>query len=111
MRGRSTLIRGLVLAALAAGALALVVAARRQGAPRRAGAPAEPRAAQEPGAAMPAEAPPPVLWQVPPFSFADQHGRPAAAADLRGHVWIADFIFTRCTTICPLITAKMALLQ
>jgi YHS domain-containing protein/mono/diheme cytochrome c family protein len=26
-------------------------------------------------------------------------------------VWIADFIFTRCTTICPLITAKMALLQ
>jgi protein SCO1/2 len=53
----------------------------------------------------------PVLWQVPPFSFVDQHGRSTTAEDLRGHVWIADFVFTRCTTICPLITAKMALLQ
>ena len=53
----------------------------------------------------------PVLWQVPPFSFVDQHGRSTTAADLRGHVWITDFIFTRCTTICPLITAKMALVQ
>jgi protein SCO1/2 len=53
----------------------------------------------------------PVLWRVPEFSFHNQHGRPTVNADLRGHVWIADFIFTRCTTICPLITAKMALLQ
>jgi protein SCO1/2 len=53
----------------------------------------------------------PVLWQVPSFSFPDQHGKPTAAADLRGHVWIANFIFTRCTTVCPLITAKMVLLQ
>jgi hypothetical protein len=34
-----------------------------------------------------------------------------ATADLRGHVWIANFIFTRCPSICPLITAKMALVQ
>jgi protein SCO1/2 len=53
----------------------------------------------------------PVLWQVPPFSFVDQNGRFTTAEDLRGHLWIADFVFTRCTTICPLITAKMALLQ
>ncbi len=30
---------------------------------------------------------------------------------LRGHVWIADFIYTRCTTMCPIITAKMSLLR
>ena len=53
----------------------------------------------------------PVLWRMPAFSFPDQHGTPTATADLRGHVWIANFIFTHCTSICPLITAKMALLQ
>jgi YHS domain-containing protein/cytochrome c2 len=30
---------------------------------------------------------------------------------LLGHVWIADFIFTRCVTMCPIITAKMNLLR
>jgi protein SCO1 len=30
---------------------------------------------------------------------------------LRGRVWIADFIFTRCTGPCPLLTANMARLQ
>ena len=51
------------------------------------------------------------MWRVPAFSFPDQDGTPRAAADLSGRVWIANFIFTRCTSICPLITAKMALLQ
>ena len=53
----------------------------------------------------------PVLWKVPVFSFPDQNGRTTAARELEGHVWIADFVFTSCTSICPLITAKMALLQ
>lgn len=30
---------------------------------------------------------------------------------MRGRVWIADFIFTRCTGPCPLLTANMAGLQ
>ncbi len=53
----------------------------------------------------------PVLWEVPPFAFADVEGRSIDASALRGHVWIADFIFTRCVTMCPIITAKMNVLR
>jgi len=52
-----------------------------------------------------------VLWEVPPFAFVDEDGRRVTEQTFRGHPWIADFIFTRCTTACPLITAKMRLLQ
>lgn len=53
----------------------------------------------------------PLLWDAPKFLLTDQRGKPVDNGALAGHVWIADFIFTRCTTVCPLITAKMALLQ
>lgn len=56
-------------------------------------------------------APLPVLWRAPAFSALDQDGRAASDEALRRHVWIADFIFTRCTTACPLISAKMLLLR
>ncbi len=53
----------------------------------------------------------PTLGDVPPFAFADTDGRVIGESVLRGHVWIADFIYTRCTTMCPIITAKMSLLR
>jgi protein SCO1/2 len=56
-------------------------------------------------------APLPRLWRVPPFAFAGTDGKTITLSDLRGHVWIADFIFTRCVTMCPIITAKMNLLR
>ncbi len=31
--------------------------------------------------------------------------------DLRGHVWIASFLFTSCGTVCPTLSAKLAILQ
>ncbi len=55
--------------------------------------------------------PPPVLGAVPDFSLVDQDGRPFAAEDLRGKVWIADFIFTRCPSICPAMTTVMSQVQ
>jgi protein SCO1/2 len=58
-----------------------------------------------------AEGPLPELWPVPAFSFKDQHGQLRSQRDLLGHVWIADFIFTTCTTVCPLLSAKLVLLQ
>lgn len=51
------------------------------------------------------------LWAAPRFSFHDQHDQPFTRDSLAGHVWIGDFIFTTCTSVCPLITAKMVLLQ
>lgn len=50
-------------------------------------------------------------WRVPGFAFHDANGRTVTPAELRGHVWIANFVFTQCTTVCPTLTAKMALLR
>ena len=49
--------------------------------------------------------------QLPDFSLTDQRGGAFSLADLRGNVWVADFIFTNCATICPPMTAEMTRLQ
>jgi protein SCO1/2 len=49
----------------------------------------------------------PILSDVPPFAFTNIDGRSIDPSALRGHVWIADFIFTRCQTMCPITTARM----
>jgi protein SCO1/2 len=53
----------------------------------------------------------PELWSAPGFSFVDQHGKPTTERDLAGGVWIADFIYTQCTSACPLLSAKLALVR
>lgn len=50
-------------------------------------------------------------WLAPELVLGDQHGRPVDTRALRGHVWIADFIFTTCTSVCPMLTARMRILQ
>lgn len=49
----------------------------------------------------------PDLGTVPPFTLTSHAQRPFGTADLTGKVWVANFIFTRCPTVCPLFTAKM----
>jgi protein SCO1/2 len=53
----------------------------------------------------------PVLGAVPPFALIERAGIPLAAHDLEGHVWVADFIFTRCPDFCPALTVRMKGLQ
>ncbi|MBI4358078.1 MAG: SCO family protein [Candidatus Omnitrophica bacterium] len=53
----------------------------------------------------------PHYGQVPDFVFQEQNGNAFGFRDLEGNVWIADFIFTRCQGMCPMLTGKMALLQ
>jgi protein SCO1 len=48
---------------------------------------------------------------VPEFSLIERSGKPITLADLRGAIWIADFIYTTCTDTCPLQSAEMARLQ
>jgi protein SCO1/2 len=55
--------------------------------------------------------PPPVLGQLPPYTLLDTAGEPFGSADLEGRVYVANFIFTRCTSICPLLTAAMGRLD
>lgn len=59
----------------------------------------------------PVPAPLPVLATLPAFQLVDQDGRPSGSQDLRGHVWVASFIFTRCPTICPVIVSTLGRLQ
>jgi protein SCO1/2 len=53
----------------------------------------------------------PVLGTLPDFRLTDQDGHAFGGAELRGYVWMAGFIFTRCPTICPAISARMAKIQ
>lgn len=53
-------------------------------------------------------APLPKLAEAPQFELTDQEGHPFKATDLKGKVWVANFIFTRCNGPCPLITSRMA---
>ncbi len=48
---------------------------------------------------------------VPDFSLTERSGENVSLAQLRGKIWIADFIYTSCTDTCPLQTAMMARLQ
>jgi protein SCO1/2 len=52
-----------------------------------------------------------VVRQLPDFTLTDQRDQNYGSSDLRGKVWIADFIFTRCTGTCPAITMSMTRLQ
>jgi protein SCO1/2 len=53
----------------------------------------------------------PVIGPVANFALTNQDGRTLTLADLRGHVWIADIIFTLCPGPCPRMTRQMAELQ
>ena len=53
----------------------------------------------------------PILGNVPDFSLTERSGARITRADLKGNPWIADFIFTRCGNVCPLLSARMARLQ
>jgi cytochrome oxidase Cu insertion factor (SCO1/SenC/PrrC family) len=78
---------GLTIAAIVA---AFIVMRVRQGSPRE---------------------PLPVLFQVSDFTLTNQAGQPFSTADLRGKVWLAGIIFTRCGGPCPRMTQRLAELQ
>jgi protein SCO1 len=48
---------------------------------------------------------------VPNFSLIERSGKTTTLADLRGDIWIADFIYTTCKDTCPLQSAEMTKLQ
>ena len=55
--------------------------------------------------------PPPVLSQLPAFSLVGMDGEPFGSAELRGQVYIANFFFTSCRSICPAIMQGVGRLQ
>ena len=54
----------------------------------------------------------PTYNTVPDFSLTDQTGASFAGdAALRGHVWVADFMFTNCPGPCPRMSSQMHQVQ
>ena len=45
--------------------------------------------------------------ELPAFALVDQHGRPFSREQLKGSVWIADLMFTRCAGQCPRMHERM----
>src|SRR5690625_3041500 len=50
-------------------------------------------------------------WKVQDFKGTNVDGKTITLSDLKGKVWIADFNFTNCTTVCPPMASNMANLQ
>ena len=48
---------------------------------------------------------------VPEFTLTEREGSLVSLQQLRGKIWVADFIYTTCTDTCPLQSAMMAKLQ
>lgn len=57
------------------------------------------------------DGPPPVLGESPAFSLINQRGDGFSNEALEGKVWVADFVFTRCVLVCPVLSRAMVRLQ
>ena len=49
--------------------------------------------------------------KVPPFEFANQHGDTISNEDYEGKVYIVEFFFSRCPSICPVMKDNLVLVQ
>ena len=53
----------------------------------------------------------PRIGFAPPFTLVDQDGRRFSLSDVRGKVAVVTFVFTTCSSTCPLLTAKLVGIQ
>lgn len=50
-------------------------------------------------------------YKMVPFEFTNQHNEKVSSEDLKGQVWLAQFIFTKCTSACPPMMKNMVDVQ
>lgn len=55
--------------------------------------------------------PPAMRLQLPAFTLVNERGERFGSEDLKGRIWVADFVFTSCPTVCPKLTKRMAEIQ
>lgn len=53
----------------------------------------------------------PILGKLPPFQFIAENGENFGTENLRGKVYVANFMFTTCTTSCPILLKKVQTVQ
>ncbi|QUW22327.1 SCO family protein [Sporosarcina sp. Marseille-Q4063] len=49
--------------------------------------------------------------KIEPFTFTNQHNEEVSLDDLKGEVWLAQFVFSNCTSVCGPMMVNMAELQ
>ena len=49
--------------------------------------------------------------KIEPFAFTNQHNEEVSLDDLKGEVWLAQFVFSNCTSVCGPMMVNMAELQ
>lgn len=52
-----------------------------------------------------------VFHQIPPYELIDQNGQKFSSEQTKGKIYVADFFFTRCGTICPKISNNLTRIQ
>lgn len=52
-----------------------------------------------------------VQYTIPKFSFTNQDGKNVSHHDYKNKVFVAEFFFTECPGICPIMSSQMARLQ
>lgn len=60
---------------------------------------------------VPSQSPPdflPVLGQISEFELTAVTNQPFRSEQMAGKIWVADFIFTSCAGICPIMSSAMA---
>ena len=53
----------------------------------------------------------PVLGQLPEFELTSETGQPFSSNSLDGHVWVADWVYTKCDGPCPMMSSQMRQVQ
>lgn len=49
--------------------------------------------------------------KIAPFSLTNQNGKTVTQKEYQDHIYVADFFFTTCQTICPIMTDNMVTIQ
>jgi protein SCO1/2 len=52
-----------------------------------------------------------VFHTIPAWSLTDENARPFSSSSLKGKIYVADFFFTRCESICPKMSSELTRLQ
>ena len=52
-----------------------------------------------------------VNWPIKNFTAVNENNQAFSLKNLKGKIWVSDFIFTSCADVCPATTANMAKLQ
>ncbi len=52
-----------------------------------------------------------IYGTVADFSLTERNGQAVSLNDLKGKIWVADFIFTSCAGQCPMMSRQMSQLQ